>query len=69
MQVYTAVMRQLQQDRACDWAQTRLMTIGKSCRAIARETLRKTLAWAVDRTQQESYSAPTSVDVVVGEFL
>jgi hypothetical protein len=44
-------MRQLKHDRALDWAQTRLMTIGESCRAIARETLSKTLAWAIEQAQ------------------
>lgn len=28
------------------------MTIGDSCRSIARETLAKTLAWAVVQAQQ-----------------
>jgi hypothetical protein len=51
MLVYSALMRQLKHDRALDWAQTRLMTIGESCRAIARETLSKTLAWAVEQAQ------------------
>lgn len=27
------------------------MTIGESCRAIARETLAKTIAWAVEKAQ------------------
>ena len=49
---YTALMRQLQHDRALDWAHTRLMTIGEACRTIAREILGKTLAWAVERAQQ-----------------
>jgi hypothetical protein len=48
---YTALMRQLQHDRALDWAHTRLMTIGESCRSIAREILGKTLAWAVEQAQ------------------
>jgi len=52
MLVYSALMRQVKHDRALDWAQTRLMTIGESCRAIARETLRKTLAWAVEHAQR-----------------
>ncbi|MBK9940502.1 MAG: IS701 family transposase [Kouleothrix sp.] len=52
MLVYSALMRQVKHDRALDWAQTRLMTIGESCRAIARETLRKTLAWAVEQAQR-----------------
>lgn len=50
--VYTARMRQLKHDRALDWAHTRLMTIGESCRTIARETLGKTLAWAIERAQE-----------------
>ena len=49
---YTALMRQLQHDRALDWAHVRLMTIGESCRSIAREILGKTLAWAVEQAQQ-----------------
>jgi hypothetical protein len=50
--VYTALMRQLKHDRALDWAHTRLMTIGESCRSVARETLGKTLAWAIEKAQQ-----------------
>jgi hypothetical protein len=49
--VYTALMRQLQHDRAHDWAHTRLTTIGEACRMIFRETLAKTLEWVVDRTR------------------
>lgn len=52
MMVYTALVRQLKHDRALEWAHMRLMTIGESCRAIARETLGKTLAWAVEQAQQ-----------------
>jgi hypothetical protein len=52
---YTALMRQLQHDRAIDWAHVRLTTIGESCRLIVRETLAKTLAWAIERTK-EGYS-------------
>lgn len=48
---YTALMRHLQHDRALDWAHVRLMTIGESCRGIAREILGKTLAWAVEQAQ------------------
>lgn len=49
---YTALMRQLKHDRAFEWAHTRLMTIGESCRTIARETLGKTLAWAIEQSHQ-----------------
>jgi hypothetical protein len=44
---YSAIMTQLQNDRAYDWALTRLTTIGQACRAIGRETLGKTIAWVV----------------------
>jgi DDE superfamily endonuclease len=50
--VYTALMRQMKHDRALEWAHTRLMTIGESCRCIARETLGKTIAWAIEHAQQ-----------------
>jgi hypothetical protein len=49
--VYTALMCQLKHDRALEWAHTRLMTIGESCRSIARETLGKTIAWAIEHAQ------------------
>lgn len=49
---YTALMRQLKHDRALDWAHKHLMTIGESCRTSARETLGKTLVWAIEQAQQ-----------------
>lgn len=40
-------------DRALAWAQARrLMTIGESCRTIAREVVSKTRAWAVEHAQR-----------------
>ena len=51
MVVYTPLMRQMKPDRARDGAHTPLMTIGESWRAIARDTLAKTLAWAVQQAQ------------------
>jgi hypothetical protein len=54
---YTALMRHLQHDRAQEWAQARLTTIGESCRAMFRETLGKTIAWVVEQvTQGQSLS-------------
>ena len=38
---------QLKQSRAKDWALERLTTIGQACRAVAAETLRTTLQWAL----------------------
>ena len=55
---YSALMGQLRQDRAQEWARVRLTTIGESCRAMLRETLGKTIAWVVGQVQQgQSLSA------------
>jgi hypothetical protein len=50
-------MRQLQHDRAQEWAHVRLTTIGESWRAMFRETLGKTILWVVEQvTQGQSLS-------------
>jgi hypothetical protein len=55
---YSALMRQLQHNRAQEWGHARLRTIGESCRAMFRETMGKTIAWVVEQVQQgESLSA------------
>jgi len=48
MLAYSLLVRQLQQNHAYEWAFEKLMTIGQACRAILRETLRKTLTWAIN---------------------
>ena len=42
----TALMCELRQNRAKEWALQRLTTIGEACRALLRENLRTTLEWA-----------------------
>jgi hypothetical protein len=49
MLAYSLLMSQLRQGRAREWALHRLMTIGEACRAMLRESLRATLAWAIDQ--------------------
>lgn len=49
---HSALMRQLRQSRACDWARERLLTIGQACRAVTRQTLSQTLTWALERAQE-----------------
>lgn len=49
MLAYSLLMRQLRQGHAYEWAFQKLMTIGEACRAMLRETLRKTLNWAMER--------------------
>lgn len=55
MLAYSLLMSQLKQSRAQDWALCRLTTIGQACRAIASETLRTTLAWAIDQVAKKSH--------------
>ncbi len=47
MLAYTILMRELKSRRAKEWAFARLTTIGQACRAVANETLRDTLEWAI----------------------
>jgi hypothetical protein len=54
MAVYSLLVRQLRSSRATKWALRRLTTIGQACRAVADETLRATLAWAIDQITQKS---------------
>jgi hypothetical protein len=53
--VHSLLMVQLRHGRACDWATMRLTTIGEACRAVLRETLRKTITWAIDRATQDHW--------------
>ena len=50
MLAYSLLMKQLRQGHAYEWAYQQLTTVGEACRAILRETLRKTLTWAMERT-------------------
>jgi len=54
MLAYSLLMRQLKHPTAKEWAIERLTTIGQACRAVATETLRTTLAWAIDQVTVNS---------------
>lgn len=56
--VYSLLTVQLRQSHAQEWASTRLTTIGEACRAVLKETLAKTLSWAIDRAVTHQWSAP-----------
>jgi len=56
MLAYTLLMDQLGQNRAKAWALRKLTTIGEACRAVMRETLRSTIAWAVEQVTDYSRS-------------
>jgi hypothetical protein len=52
MLAYSLLMHQLRQGRASEWAICRLTTIGEACRAMLRETMRTTLAWAIQQVTE-----------------
>ena len=54
MAAYSLLMRQLRNSRATKWALHRLTTIGQACRAVADETLRATLQWAMRQITEQS---------------
>lgn len=58
MLAYSLLMLQLQRADAKQWALTRLTTIGQACRAVANETLRTTLQWAMTQVQENSQIPP-----------
>ncbi len=49
MLTHSLLMAQMGQGRASGWAHTVLTTIGQACRAVSRETLSKTIDWAVEQ--------------------
>jgi hypothetical protein len=53
--VHSLLMRQLRQGRARAWATETLTTIGEACRAVLRETLGKTISWAVERATLDGW--------------
>ena len=53
---YSLLTSQLKQGHAKDWALCRLTTIGEACRAMLGETLRTTLAWAIEQVTEKSRS-------------
>lgn len=55
MLAYSLLVLQLKQSRAKDWAQAKLTTIGEACRAMLRETLRDTLAWAIEKATEKTW--------------
>jgi len=56
MLAYSLLMLPLEQGRAKEWALHRLMTIGAACRAMLKESLRKTLAWAIEQVTERGIS-------------
>jgi len=55
MLAYTLLMDQRGQNRAKAGALRKLTTIGEACRAVLRETLRSTIAWAIEQATEYSH--------------
>jgi hypothetical protein len=53
--VHSLLVAQLRQGRVRAWAQETLTTIGEACRAVLRETLGKTITWAIARATLDGW--------------
>lgn len=53
--VHSLLVAQLRQGRVRAWAQETLTTIGEACRAVMRETLGKTITWAIERATLDNW--------------
>jgi hypothetical protein len=53
--VHSLLVAQLRQGRVCAWASATLTTIGEACRAVLRETLGKTITWAIERATLDGW--------------
>jgi len=53
--VHSLLMAHLRQGRARAWATETLTTIGEACRAVLRETLGKTISWAIERATLDGW--------------
>jgi hypothetical protein len=53
---HSVLMRQLRQGCSRDWALQRLTTIGQACMAVLRQTLGQTIAWAIDRVEEDGWN-------------
>ena len=53
---HSLLMAQLRQGRVSAWASESLMTIGEACRAVLRETLGQTIAWAIERAALDGWA-------------
>jgi len=62
---YSLLMSELKQSRASEWALTKLSTIGEACRAVGRETYRRTITWVLDRVKEDQWT-PNRIHAALG---
>jgi Transposase DDE domain len=55
MLAHSLLMAALGQGRASEWAHRVLTTVGEACRAVLRETLGKTISWALARATMDGW--------------
>jgi len=56
---YSLLLPQVQGERARGWSTALATTIGEACRGIFRDTLGKTIRWAIDKAVSCAWSADT----------
>ena len=57
MLAHSLLVAQMRQGRVCDWAHSVLTTIGEACRAVLRETMGKTITWAIEQAIEEGWTS------------
>jgi hypothetical protein len=55
MLTHSLLVSQMRQGRVSEWAQSILTTVGEACRAVLRETLGKTITWAIERATLDGW--------------
>ena len=60
MLAHRLLMAQMGPDRANGWPHSVLTTIGQACRAVSRETLSKTIHWAVEQATSTGVESATN---------
>ena len=61
---HSLLVTALRQGRACEWARTTLTTIGEACRAVLRDTLQRTITWAIERATVDAWTTPRICQVL-----
>jgi len=55
MLTHSLLVSDMRQGRASEWAHSMLTTVGEACRAVLRETLGKTITWAIERATADGW--------------
>jgi len=64
MMAYSLLVGQLKQTRAKNWTLSKLTTIGEATRAMLQETLRETIAWAIQQVVDKKRTHQQIVDLL-----